>query len=37
VGDEKVTAFEAVNFLILTMLVVQLAPPSLPAGNGISG
>ncbi len=35
VGDEEVPALEAVDFLALTLLVVQLAPPPLPAGNGI--
>jgi len=37
VGDEEVPAFEAVDFLALTLIVVQLAPPALPAGNGIPG
>lgn len=37
VGDEEVPALEAVDFLTLTLLVVQLAPPLLSVRNGIPG
>jgi len=37
VGDEEMPALEAVDFLALALLLVQLAPSRLPAGNGIPG